>query len=100
MCGGTRGGQGDGGEGQRVGRAAAASRSRSVRNSWKSSSPPLPPRHPPQSGTLAVTLDGHTMTIQGKPTVTLEGQKVICEEHQLAPRGTKVTRTSTAHTSS
>jgi len=96
-----QGSQGDEEGGQKASRAAAAARSRShsARNLWQSTSPP-PPRLR-LSGT-SVTLDGHTMTIQGKPIiVTLEeGQKVICEEHQLAPRrGTKVTRVSTANSS-
>ena len=96
-----QGGRGDGGGDQRLSRAAAAaaSRSHSARNLWQSTSP-----HPRLnlSGT-SVTLDGHTlMTIRGKLIVTLEeGQKVICEEHQLArsKRGTKVTQVSTANTS-
>ena len=96
-CGGThQGGRGDGGGGRKLSRAAT-SRSHSAPNLWPSTSP-----HPRLrlSGT-SVTLDGHTMTIRGKPIVTLEeGQKVICEEHQSAPRrGTKVTRVSKANTS-
>ena len=86
------GSQGDGGE--KVSRAVG-SRSHSARNLWQSIS--RPPRLRLSGGT-SVTLDGHTMTIQGKPIiVTLdEGQEVICEEHQLAPsRGTKVTWVST-----
>lgn len=101
-CGGThQGSPGGGGEGQKASRVAAeaaASHSHSAQNLWQSTSP-----HPPLtrlSGT-SVTLDVHTMTIKGKPIVTLEeGRKVSCEEHQLAPRrGTKVTQVSTANTS-
>ena len=86
------GSQGDGGG--KVSRAVG-SRSHSARNLWQSIS--RPPRLRLSGGT-SVTLDGHTMAIQGKPIiVTLEeGQDVICEEHQLAPsRGTKVTWVST-----
>ena len=86
-------GQGDGGEGQRPNPVPLLL---SVQSLWQNTSPH--PHHQPRW--TSVTLDGHTMAIQGRPLVNLEQrQTVICERHQVGPRGTKVTQTSTANSS-